>query len=286
PANGTTSGVPVAMSTARTKLSATTLLDGHVLIAGGRNGAQDLASAEIYDAKAQALTATRSMALPRSGHLAILLPDNNNVLIAGGSSSGRALDTAELYAHWQQTFSFAPNPMLAARVGAIGGGLKRYDAALVAGGGALTGEYYGFATVKTDKDDYWPGDVVTITGTGWQPGETVTLQISEDADTHEDFTFTALADSAGNIVNSGFSPVDNNTDHDLGIRFYVNATGVASQAQNTFADGATLDGFKNKPPTDWGGTLQSSNSIYRENDLIPTRYQLAGLSANAVYTVI
>ena len=36
--------------------------------------------------------------------------------------------------------------------------------------GAASSELYGFATVKTDKDDYAPGELVTMTGSGWQPG--------------------------------------------------------------------------------------------------------------------
>src|SRR5207245_6942425 len=35
------------------------------------------------------------------------------------------------------------------------------------------------ATVMTDQADYAPGSIVTITGSGWQPGETVTLQLVE-----------------------------------------------------------------------------------------------------------
>ena len=31
--------------------------------------------------------------------------------------------------------------------------------------------------VITDKPDYYPGDTVKITGTGWLPGETVRLVI-------------------------------------------------------------------------------------------------------------
>src|SRR5262249_22492421 len=36
------------------------------------------------------------------------------------------------------------------------------------------------ATVSTDASDYHPGDAVTVTGTGWQPGETVQLEFTED----------------------------------------------------------------------------------------------------------
>ena len=91
--------------------------------------------------------------------------------------------------------------------------------------------------MKTDKDDYWPGETVTITGSGWQPGETVTLKISEDADTHNDFTYTAVANAQGNIINAQFAPIENEVFHHFGMRFYLTATGVASTALNTFTDG-------------------------------------------------
>ena len=59
--------------------------------------------------------------------------------------------------------------------------------AVVGGGGPNTAEYFGYATVKTDKDDYAPYQTVTISGSGWQPGEKVRwLRVSEDADTHYD----------------------------------------------------------------------------------------------------
>jgi len=88
------------------------------------------------------------------------------------------------------------------------------------------------ATVATDKADYAPGEVVTITGSGWQPGETVTLQLVESPliDTHG--PYTTVADASGNISDSSFV-----TDiHDLNIRFYLTAVGSVSQAQTKFTD--------------------------------------------------
>src|SRR5687767_2745611 len=38
------------------------------------------------------------------------------------------------------------------------------------------------ATVNTDKDDYQPGEIVSITGSGWLPGETVRLEIEHITD--------------------------------------------------------------------------------------------------------
>src|SRR5258706_8359848 len=51
-------------------------------------------------------------------------------------------------------------------------------------------------TVATDKSDYAPGTIVTITGAGWTPGETVTLSLVESPyyDTHPNLTATVAAD--------------------------------------------------------------------------------------------
>jgi len=90
------------------------------------------------------------------------------------------------------------------------------------------------ATVMTDQADYAPGTIVTITGSGWQPGETVTLSFVESPliDTHPDLT--AIADANGNIFNNQFSP----DSHDISITFTLTATGNLSglQAQTSFTD--------------------------------------------------
>src|SRR5437867_1086024 len=91
------------------------------------------------------------------------------------------------------------------------------------------------ASVKTDKPDYSPGETVTFTGSGWEPGEVVSLLLHEDPTTHPDRTLTATADPLGNIVNNEFKPEP----HDVGVTFYVTASGQASglAAQTRFTDG-------------------------------------------------
>ena len=227
PATGQSVVHGVTMSAARVKPTATTLLDGHVLIAGGHDGANDLASAEVFSPATGEFEGPVAMLAARSGHVAVLLPSNNNVLIAGGMSAGQPVASAELFADWNFGFSAAPSAMSVPRAGAIGGGLKPYDLALVAGGGSTTGEYYGYATVKTDRDDYAPGEIVTISGKGWQPGETVTLKVTEDSDSHFDWNLTAVADEQGNIVNQEFYPRQDEQFQHMGMRFYVLATGAA-----------------------------------------------------------
>ena len=72
------------MAQGRGRHSATTLADGAVLVAGGRDdGDHVLASAEIYDARRAVWTPAASMERARSSHTATLLPDGA-VLLAGG----------------------------------------------------------------------------------------------------------------------------------------------------------------------------------------------------------
>jgi hypothetical protein len=91
------------MSTARFDHSATTLADGKVLIAGGRDVNQiSSASAELFDPAANsgagAFTVTGSMITARRGHTATFLPAHNVVLIVGGEfSSNNPLASAEIY---------------------------------------------------------------------------------------------------------------------------------------------------------------------------------------------
>ena len=80
-----------SMTVPRDFHTATILLDGKVLIAGGTNIGGELASAELYDPAAGTFAATGGMAVPREYYTATLLP-NGKVLIVGGNFA-----SAELY---------------------------------------------------------------------------------------------------------------------------------------------------------------------------------------------
>src|SRR6266480_4139245 len=89
------------LSTGRAEHAATLLKDGRVLVAGGFDGrGQPLASAEIYNPRANSWQPTGTMSTPRVDHTATLLP-NGQVLIAGGragpSPAGPYLASTELY---------------------------------------------------------------------------------------------------------------------------------------------------------------------------------------------
>ena len=240
----------------RANASATTLLDGRVLVVGGNNGTEDLASAELFDAAAEsfrALEPASHLSVPRSGHTALRLPNNNGVLIAGGQSNGAAVASTDVfvppifpdpYTFGVGTFAVTGS-MAAARSGAVSAPAGNNGYAFVLGGGPADAEDYRFATIKTDKDDYAPGERATITGSGWQPGEDVTLIFQEDPAVHDDYVLHVLADTQGNIYWDQWAPEQ----HDLSVRFYLTAVDSKSHAQITFTD--------SQP----GGVTLSPNSI-------------------------
>lgn len=255
PESGAISAGPT-LSVGRSGLSATLLLDGRVLVAGGSDGHAELASAELLDAEATAFTATDNMLLAgRQNHVALLLPHNNQVLFVGGTANGEAVATAEYFTPWEgATGAFCGSPVCASGYAGPAMPATRAEAAasalslpadefvrtgptdglvLVAGGSnSSSAELFGFATIKTDEEDYPPGRTVTITGDGWEPYEWVAIVLREDPplDVHD--LELVQADETGHIVSTEFVP----DLHDIGVRFWATAYGQSSQAQTTFRD--------------------------------------------------
>jgi L-asparaginase II len=95
------------------------------------------------------------------------------------------------------------------------------------------------ATVTTDKLDYIPGEYVIVTGSGWEPGETVDLDFHETPKvcTNDHHVRTTVADENGNIYYDQFLI----NDHHLGVHFVLTATGLSSGlvAVTEFDDGNT-----------------------------------------------
>jgi hypothetical protein len=90
--------------------------------------------------------------------------------------------------------------------------------------------------VQTDQRAYAPGSTATITGMGLQAGETVDLQIYDLTKNTTQSTWTAPADSSGN-VSTTWSVASL-----VGDDLQVTATGETSglSGQTTFHDGSTL----------------------------------------------
>ncbi|HYM11545.1 MAG TPA: kelch repeat-containing protein [Bryobacterales bacterium] len=161
------------MGVARGDHSATLLLNGKVLIAGGYTDApMAVASAELYDPSTGTFTATGDMTTPRQGHAATLLADGR-VLITGGSG----LSNTELYDPSTGTFTATAGTgdMIPggnwARAVLLGNGkvlilggsnAELYDPAT--GAFAATGAYAGPSPVFLETATLLPDGRVLITG--------------------------------------------------------------------------------------------------------------------------
>lgn len=104
-----------SMTTARADASSSILMNGRILIAGGRNASGVLASAEVFSDALDTFTGAGPLAEARDAAISALLPDGS-VLIAGGrNGSGTAIASAERFNPQTQTFSTNPRPLWQAR---------------------------------------------------------------------------------------------------------------------------------------------------------------------------
>jgi hypothetical protein len=87
-------------------------------------------------------------------------------------------------------------------------------------------------TIASDKDDYAPGELVTLTGSGWQPGESVHIWVNDDLGRTWERNSNVTANEGGNIIDSFNLP-------DWFVATYeVVATGeLSGTARTTFTDG-------------------------------------------------
>ena len=97
--------IPISAIAARSGHTATQLLDGSVLVAGGTTNATP-PSAELFLPTSTTFTPTRGgMVYARSGHCASLLPDGRVLIVGGGDANANLFKTAEVFDPVTQRFS-------------------------------------------------------------------------------------------------------------------------------------------------------------------------------------
>lgn len=171
----------------RTGLTATALLDGRIALIGGSDGKNAVGYAELYNPKTGAFSADASrMAVPRQGHIALLVPHNNTVLIAGGSWGGDTPTQAELYVPWKHKFE-PFGEMQSGRVGVAASPVGKTGRVLLAGGRTMqdttaTADTVSLPTITTDQADYPPGQTVIFTFSNWTPDVPIQVSMSEAPD--------------------------------------------------------------------------------------------------------
>jgi hypothetical protein len=125
----------------RDTTTATLLLDGRVLLAGGHSegprGSAWIATAELYDPKSGSFSSTGTMTAARDACTATVLEDGH-VLVAGGSNSTVSLASAEVYDPLTGAFT-QTGSMAHARVHATATRLQD-GRVLIAGGGTSASE--------------------------------------------------------------------------------------------------------------------------------------------------
>lgn len=139
---GGTFATAAPMNTPRGMHTSTTLQNGQVLVTGGYDGSNFLASAELYDPATNSWAITGSMSMARSSHRATLLLDGK-VLVTGGYDGIGYLASAELYDPETGSWSSAGS-MSTARFGNTSTLLPN-GKVLVAGG------YTGIAFLSTSE---------------------------------------------------------------------------------------------------------------------------------------
>jgi len=152
-----------SMTIARDGHTATALLDGRVLLAGGNDlGDHGVASAELYDPETGTFAATGSMTTARGFHTATLLSDGR-VLITGGDPaawtfSGPYLASAEVYDPATGTFT---------ATGSMSVGRELHAASLLSDGRVLiTGGVTYNGVVSLDSAELYDPTTGTFSLTG------------------------------------------------------------------------------------------------------------------------
>ena len=223
---------PTDMQTARAFATLKLLPDGKVLIIGG----DAELSMEVFD-PADGIFIAKALLPPNVGLLDATLSTQSRAALFSPSISQDPLLQGVLTSEQLALLDRADQSITE---------LPSRNQALVAGGINSTGQILNSAklvnsssaSVTTDKTDYAPGQIVTITGSGFQPNEQVDIYFHEFPEEYPDIFFSVVANQQGNFVTAEFAPQE----IDLGRIFTLTAIGQTSgfTAQTAFKDNHSI----------------------------------------------
>jgi len=150
----------------------------------------------------------------------------------------------------------------------------------------------GTQSIASDKEDYAPGEIVTLTGANWQAGESVHIFVNDDFG--QTWSHSSNPDPVAG--GSGGFTYQFQLPFLFVANYSVTATGsLSGTATTTFTDkpAANLDQCANLGTTcdtgtssQWqNGNLGQSQASYFEGDSIPYRAVVTGLVAGETYTL-
>src|SRR5918995_798830 len=163
-------------------------------------------------------------------------------------------------------------------------------------------------TIQSDLPDYAPGDTVTLTGSNWQPGESVHINVNDDQTQTWSRDVDVTADASGNITDQFQLPTTfaalynvtatgahsgvataNFTDGNVTVRARAGSTPLAV----TFPANSSVKRYDNKTCTDSSAqsnvsaftTNGSNNAIYTSSRVTADYTQSVSLTAPSSVTI-
>jgi hypothetical protein len=261
-------GINGSMRMARHRPVLRSLSDGKVQVIGG----DEAGTMEMFNPRGTYFTALARVGTAGSSTEAVLRSPGRAALLRGSAletQSSRSLSrlagdavsttSPEVTGREDTVVTEIPSAGQALVTGGIRG-LRAFSGAVIVSGSS--------AEVTTDQTDYYPGDTVVMTGSGYLPGETVVLVMEVQKDgvrIQDDIELRTEADEDGNFEYSEFMVDESH----LGATFLLTATGETSGfvAQTTFTDspkvGSVTVGAQSPAPVSAGGSATYTVTVNR-----------------------